>query len=544
MIEILLPSFIIIFLIIVNGIFVAAEFGIAASPRARVAQMAEEGSAAAKRVLDVLRQPALLNRYISTAQIGITIASLGLGMYGEHVVAEWLLGPLEHSGWIGVAAAHTLATIISVAILTYLHVVVGEMVPKSLALQSPSRTAISLTPVMTIAERIFLPLTIFLNTIGDALLRLFGLTADTGSRLISSAELEYIVEESTEGGLLDPTEQIFLENVIDFSERTVSQVMTPRTRMVAIPADATLAEVIAIVEENQHSRYPVYEEDRDHIIGVLHLKDLARALQQEATNTGPLQFSLPDALRSVFFVPETLALEQMLDYFRKEHVQIAIAVDEFGGTAGLVTLEDLVEEIIGEIQDESDSEIAPFTQLDQQTLRVRGDLLLDELNQHYALNLEHDEAETVGGLIMDALGHVAEAGERVEYSGIEFEVEKTEGLAIETALVYLPQPEELEQMATDAATDTGADSANALAPASEGEPSDTVRLTEGDQPTAGPLMVNQHTVTHAAATELAREEQTVDEEQPKRRSSEPKHSDEEIVEQSANRERTEGDGAA
>jgi CBS domain containing-hemolysin-like protein len=256
------------------------------------------------------------------------------------------------------------------------------------------------------------------------------------------------VEESTEGGLLDPTEQIYLENVIDFSERTVFQVMTPRTRMTAIAVTATLDEVMALVRENQHSRYPIYEEDRDHVVGILHLKDLARWLQlnlpklraPESTNT----FALETLMRPAFFVPDTLALEQMLDHFRQEHIQIAIAVDEFGGTAGLITLEDLAEEIIGEIQDESDSEIPPFAEIDPLTLRVRGDLLLDELNQHYELALNHAEAETVGGLIMDALGHMAQAGEHVDYAGVRFVVESMEGLAIETALLYLPIPETID----------------------------------------------------------------------------------------------------
>ncbi len=455
--EILLPLLLILFLIIVNGIFVAAEFGIAATPRARIAQMAESGSIGAQRVLHILRQPKLLNRYISTAQIGITIASLGLGMYGEHVVAEWLVGPLEVYGGIGVAAAHTLATILSVAFLTYLHVVVGEMVPKSLALQSPSRAAVALTGVMQVAERIFLPLTIFLNTIGDAILRLFGLKADSSARLISSAELEYIVEESREGGLLDSVEQIYLENVIDFSERTVFQVMTPRTRMAAIEIMATLDVVMAVVREHQHSRYPVYQEDRDHIVGILHLKDLARWLHDNLATvrekpTGSI-FILEQLMRPAFFIPESLALEQMLDHFRQQHIQIAIAVDEFGGTAGLITLEDLAEEIIGEIQDESDSEIPPFAEIDSLTLRVRGDLLLDELNQHYELKLDHDDAETVGGLIMDALGHMAEPGESVDYAGLRFEVESMAGLAVETALLYLPPPEGEATVRVDMQTD-------------------------------------------------------------------------------------------
>ena len=448
MTEIVIPLLIIFFLIVVNGIFVAAEFGIAASPRVRIAQMAENGSAAAQRVLRILRQPELLNRYISTAQVGITIASLGLGMYGEHVVAEWLLAPLEHLGWIGVAGAHTIATILSVALLTYLHVVFGEMIPKSLALQAPARTAIALTGTMTIADKIFLPLTAVLNKIGDLILQRLGLNADASTRLLSSAELEYIVEESTEGGMLDPTEQIYLENVIDFSERTVFQVMTPRTRMIAIDGSASLDTVMEIMRTNHHSRYPIYEEDRDHIIGVLHVKDLARGLSDKLDTDTTTErtdkeqvippFSLQHMMRPAFFVPETLSLEQMLDHFRQEHIQIAIAVDEFGGTAGLVTLEDLAEEIIGEIQDESDFEIPPFVEIEPLTLRVRGDLLLDELNQHFEIELAHDEAETVGGLIMDALGHVAEVGERIDYAGVNFEVESMEGLAINTALLQLP----------------------------------------------------------------------------------------------------------
>jgi len=442
--EFIIPILLITLLIIVNGIFVAAEFGIAATPRARIAQLAESGSVGAQRVLHILRDAGLLNRYISTAQIGITIASLGLGMYGEHVVADWLLGPLETYGGLGVAAAHTLATVLSVAVLTYLHVVVGEMVPKSLALQSPSRTAVALTGVMQVAQQIFLPLTIFLNKIGDALLRLFGLEADSSARLISSAELEYIVEESTEGGMLDSVEQIYLENVIDFSERTLFQVMTPRTRMSAIESTASLDIVMEAVRENQHSRYPIYQEDRDHIVGILHLKDLARWLHQNLATLRDQpdapSFSLQSLMRPAFFVPDTLSLEQMLDHFRQQHIQIAIAVDEFGGTAGLITLEDLAEEIIGEIQDESDSEIPPFAEIDSLTLRVRGDLLLDELNQHYELKLEHDESETVGGLIMDALGHMAEPGESIDYAGVRFEVESMEGLAVETALLYLPPP--------------------------------------------------------------------------------------------------------
>jgi len=438
--TILLPLLIITLLIVINGLFVAAEFAIAAAPRARVAQMAESGSAAAQRVLMILRHPELLNRYISTAQVGITIASLGLGMYGEHVLADWLLKPLEQWGWLGEAGAHTIATILSVTALTYFHVVIGEMVPKSLALQAADQMAMRLVIIMTLADRLFRPLTIVLNQIGNFLLKLFGFATDVSSRLISSAELEYILEESTKGGLLDPTEQVYLENVLDFSERTIGQVMTPRTRMVALAVDTPLSEVMAMLQEHQHSRYPLFEEDRDHIVGILHIKDLARYIHQADLVENNATFALRALMRPAVFVPDTLSLEQMLERFRQEHVQVAVAVDEFGGTAGLVTLEDLIEEIIGEIQDEFDTELPPFTELGPQLLRVRGDLLLDELNQHYELNLISADVDTVGGLIMTELGHLAQPGESVMHENVRFEVESMDGLAINTALLYLPTP--------------------------------------------------------------------------------------------------------
>ncbi|MEM7538785.1 MAG: hemolysin family protein [Chloroflexota bacterium] len=454
--DILIPLLVIAFLICVNGLFVAAEFAIASVPHTRITQMAESGSAAAQHVAQILKTPDLLNRYISTAQVGITIASLGLGMYGEEVVAEWLVEPLHH-GWfaLGDTAAHTVATIIAVAILTYLHVVVGEMVPKSLALMSPDTTAVALSTTMTWTERIFNPLTSVLNWIGDTLLRLAGMPpASAESNLTSSEELAYIVEESFEGGLLDPTEQLYLENVLDFSDRTLGQVVTPRTSIVGIPVESTYTEVLDTVCDNRYSRYPVYEDDLDHIIGVLYIKDLARYMtgtNGEKTESAPTpnavtdlsaHFNLHTLMREPVIVPETLSLEQLLVQFREGHVQIAVVVDEFGGTDGIVTLEDLVEELIGEIQDEFDEEeIQPIEELAPDLLRVRGDLLLDELNQLYDLALEHDEVDTVGGLVMDELEHVPEPGEQVSYGGATFTVETVDHLRVNTVIVDMKRVE-------------------------------------------------------------------------------------------------------
>jgi putative hemolysin len=262
--------------------------------------------------------------------------------------------------------------------------------------------------------------------------------AAAGERLVSSSDLEYIVVESSEVGLLEPAEQVFLSNVIDFHERSVGQVMTPRTRMVALPVDFVITQALTVIAEERHSRYPVYEKDRDHIVGILHTKDLARRLLLEPNG----DFQLRDILREPVFVPENLALDMMLARFQAEHVQIAVVLDEFGGTAGIVTLEDLAEEIIGEIRDEFDEEIDPFVRIAPDTLRVRGDLLLDELNQHFDLHLDDDEAETVGGLVMTHLGHIAQPGDSVTVNNVTLAVESVEGLAVSTVLLTLPSAPE------------------------------------------------------------------------------------------------------
>lgn len=427
------PILVVTLLIAVNGLFVAAEFAIAASSRPRVAHMAEQGSSAAGHVLEILSSPTRISEYLSTAQVGITVASLGLGMYGEPAIAKWLLPILEEIGLHSEAAAHLIATLLTVSLLTYLHVVLGEMVPKSLALQAADKAAVRLYPFMSVTETLFRPLTAVLNWIGNSILLLLRLPqTDIEARLVTSADLSYIVEESSEGGFLDRSEQVFLENVIDFHERSVGQVMTPRTRMVALPVESNRRATLRAVCSQRYSRFPVFRETRDYIVGVMHLKDMARQLLQADGI-----FSVADIMRPVVFVPESLPLDEMLARFRDERFQIAIVLDEYGGTAGLVTMEDLAEEIIGEIQDEFDEEIEPFQQISPGKLRVRGDLLLDELDQHFDISFDVDDAETVGGLLMFKLGRVPQPGESITIGGIRIEVESVDGLAVDTALIQL-----------------------------------------------------------------------------------------------------------
>jgi len=436
--DVVIPIAIIAALILLNGIFVAAEFALIAVPPTRLTQSAAAGSRLAAQVLAVLRDTDQQNRYLATAQIGITIVSLGLGMYGEHILADWLLIPLQRYTILAEPIAHTIASVLAVAALTYLHVVLGEMVAKSLALQFAEATALRLILPMTLMQRTFSPVISLLNGLGNAVTRLLGVhPAERFSRLFSPDELEIIVEESYAGGLIEPSQQLFIENIFDLKERSVGQVMTPRTRVVGVSVDQSEEEVLQIVCATLHSRYPIYDGSLEQILGMLHIKDLAR---YRVDSEGGFDLRRFAQQRPVPFVPDTVPLDRMLARFRRERISLAVVVDEFGGTAGMITLEDLVEEGVGEIQDEFDTEEIPFERIDERRMRVQGALLLDELNQHFDLKLQDAEVDTVGGLIMSRLGQIPATGDQVTVDGILFVVESVEGRAVQNVCITLPEP--------------------------------------------------------------------------------------------------------
>jgi CBS domain containing-hemolysin-like protein len=433
--SVFVPFVIIALLILLNALFVAAEFSIVGSASTRIAQLAEEGSHLAARVLEILRDLNRQNRYLATAQVGITVASLGLGMYGEHAVADLLVGHVEQIFGLSSTPAAALAAILAILLLTYLHVVFGEMIPKSLALQASETTVLKLHPAMSFMTRLFFPIVFFLNAAGNGFLRLIRIPpASPGRRVMSPDELELVVEESFAGGLIEAEEQLFIENILDLSERTIGQVMTPRNRITGIPASIDKEGLLVLVCEKGYTRYPVFDGNLDQITGILHIKNLTR--QQVHLNE---TFVMSRLVSPVIFVPESVSLEEMLVRFRREGMQMAIVLDEYGGTAGLVTLEDVVEEVVGEILDEFDQEIEPMMPIGPSKLRVRGDLLLDELNQHHHLKLEHPDADTVAGLVMVLLGRMLRPGDTVEYDGARFQVEAVKGLAVQTLLVQLPE---------------------------------------------------------------------------------------------------------
>ena len=440
----LVPVIVIILLIILNGLFVIAEFAIIGVRPSQIDQLANEGNKTAQGVAGILDSPEKQNRYIATAQLGITIASLGLGMYGEPQLAHFIEPYLARL--LGANAHDTLITtagyIIALTLLTYLHIVVGEMVPKSLALAAPDKAVLSISKPMGMMQTIFVWPVRLLNGIGNGLLRLFRIPSAEGqSRLHSPEELELIVSESVEGGLLNKAEEVMIRNIFDFGERQVNQVMTPRNKIEAIAHDAPLPKILQQMADSNYSRLPVYQEDLDHIIGILHVKDLVR-YQTRTKGT----FDIRLMLRPVPVVPENYPVGKLLTTLKRLRTHLAIVLDEFGGTAGIVTLEDLVEEVVGEVRDEFDREKEPLLELAPGVLEIAGDYLLEDLADYADLGDEKNlpDIETVGGLIMTQLGRVPQVGDQVSFHNICFTVLAIDGLAVARARVDYPIDEDTQ----------------------------------------------------------------------------------------------------
>jgi CBS domain containing-hemolysin-like protein len=433
-----IPFIVIALLILINGLFVAAEFAIIGVRPTRIEQLAQDGNRAARSVRDILSDRRKTDRYIAAAQLGITLASLGLGMYAEPAIAHLIENPLHD--WFGLQGAivHTISFLIALAIITYLHVVFGEMVPKSLALQSSERTVLLLTAPMRVAGKLFsIPITI-LNSIGLWTLKLLRVPPPgADSRLYSPDELEMIVLESYAGGMLDERAQELVANLLDFSEERVEQVMMPRTLMTAIPISIAEDELLELFPTTPYSRLPVFEGTIDNIIGMLHLKDLVR--QQLAGEP----FDLQSLLRQVSFVPETLSVKVLLANFKRLHQHMAIVIDEHGGTLGLVTLEDLLEEVVGEVRDEFDTgEEDPLTPVAPGHLIALGTAQLVDLETYVSLPTHEHDVNTVGGLVFAELGRKPKVGDEVGLGTLTFRVKEMQGLTIRQVSVrYEPDPE-------------------------------------------------------------------------------------------------------
>ena len=423
MTEILIPVSVIAALLLANALFVAAEFAIVGAPRATIEHQVSQGSRLARRVLTVMENPRLQDRYIATTQIGISVASLGLGMYGEHWLAERIepwFAALETGDWL---ATHVVASVVAVAVLTYLHIVIGEMVPKALALQRAHKTVLYVSPVIRGLERLILPLVVVLNAVGNGLLRLVGIERTDGEhdRYHTAAELEYIVRESHEGGLLRGESGQILRELFEFGDLTAGEVMVPRVLLAGVPVGATAEELRGIVQAHPHTRYPVYDGDMDHIIGSLHIKEVLRHL----ISGQPI--AARDA-RALPYVPGPAPLDEVLSGMRRHRAQMAVVMDQHGGTAGLVTMEDLFEEVVGEI-DEGRAR-GPITHVAEGRLRVRGTVRLDEAWEALGRSVEHPKVTTISGLVLLELGRPAVKGDVVTWNDVRIEVLSVAGRGV------------------------------------------------------------------------------------------------------------------
>jgi CBS domain containing-hemolysin-like protein len=413
----------VVLLVLANAFFVAAEYSLVRIRRTRVAELTAQKKPNARWVERALRH---LDRSIATTQLGITMAGLALGWIAapalsglfEPIVGLFPQLPQED-------LARGLSAALAFAVITGVTVVIGELTPKGIALHDPERTALAVARPLYFVGWIFRPFIAVLTRAGNLVLRLLRLPPASGGEGVHSVEeLKMIVSASAEGGVVEDEEEEMLRAVFDFGGTLVRRVMVPRTEVVAVPAEAPLAEVIRIAGEHPFSKLPVYEGSLDHVIGVVHVKDLLRLSAAE----GPGAPIARDAMRETIYVPETTFITTLLARFRRRRQHIAIVLDEYGGTAGVVTLSDLMEEIVGEVSDPFDEpELQP---LPDGTALIDGLATIEEVNERFDLHLDDPNYDTLAGFVIGRLGRLAQVGDQVVVDRVELRVEAMDGLRI------------------------------------------------------------------------------------------------------------------
>ncbi len=422
----------ILFLVALNAFFTSVEFASVAARRTRIELLAEEGNSAAKIVKGWLENPASRSRLIAACQLGITIVSLALGALGENTFQQLLAPTFDRLAIASsikslAAVLAALPLIISLIIISSIHVVLGEQVPKVATLHQPERVALLGAQPMRLFSSVFKWFIDALDWATKLILRLFGLQVVGGHSLIYTVdELKQIISESEEGGVLEAPEREMLESVFDFGELLVRQVMVPRTEIIAIEAETKLDEIIALVKQYSYTKLPVYETDLDQIVGILHVKDVLKVMDQPDCQ----ETSARELARETIYIPETLPVNELLHQFRHNRQHIAIVLDEFGGTAGLVTLEDLLEEIVGEVSDQFDVSTPEIQNQPDGSVLIDGLTLIEAVNQQLGLNLSDPHYDTIAGYFLGKLGRIPKIGDAVESGGVQLKVESMDGLRI------------------------------------------------------------------------------------------------------------------
>jgi len=401
-------------LLLLNAFFVAAEYGLVTARRTRITELRDQGNHRARLVLRITANPP---RFIAAMQLGVTITSLAIGALGEPLFSH-IFEPIP-------------ATIISIAlaflVITYLHVVIGELVPKGIALGHAESTALIVSRPVSWFFVLMRPLIWTLQHSSDAVLRLLGLEPPGEERsALSEAELKMLLDRSTESGELEQQEQEMLYKVFDFADKEVSEVMVPRPDVVALSIDLPPEECLAAVIDSPYTRYPVYRETLDNVVGILHVRDLFSAL----VDRGIANVAVEEIVRDAYIVPETKDLAAMLTEFRRTNQHMAIVVDEYGAMQGIVTLEDLLEEIVGEIEDEFDLPDESIERVDDDTIRIAGTFPIDDFNEQFGTGLTDEDYHTLGGFVFGLLGRAPEAGDSIDFDGMRFDVLEVEGSRI------------------------------------------------------------------------------------------------------------------
>jgi CBS domain containing-hemolysin-like protein len=420
-------------LVLINAFYVAAEFSTVSARRSKLTQLASEGNSLANILLPIVRDPHKLDTYIAACQIGITASSLVVGFYGQAQLTPVLAPLLTKYTGLSPGAAQTITASGVLIFLTGLQVLFGELVPKSIAIQFPEKLAMYTAMPMQWSTILFKPLIWLFNGSGQLILRMTGMTAMTEPvHIHAPQEIMMLFEESSDGGLLDDVERRLLLNSLQLRQLSVRQVMIPRNRMLSASVGLNNEELLSVLAKSPYSRLPLYSGSIDNIVGIIHLKDLLCLKVQTK------QQDVKEAMRPVLFVPETMPVDEVFTNLQNKRYHVAIVLDEYGGTSGIVTIEDLIEEIFGELQDEFDTDTTPpILLLSDNMIQVRGDVLVSELNEVMDLHLPCIDIDTIGGLVLSTLGRVPNKGEKVDFGDISCIVEKMDGYGVTAIRIEL-----------------------------------------------------------------------------------------------------------
>ena len=406
-------------LVALNGFFVAAEFALVRVRESRIVQLEQEGSARAGVVHGALRD---LDAYLSVSQVGITIASLALGWVGEPAVSALIAPGLQALGIENESLIELIAVVLGFAIITYAHLVFGEQAPKYFSIQRAEETALWISRPLRLFMFLFRPIVWLVNTSTNFVLRPWGIRLGEGMEAHSEEELRIMISSSTSSGVLEPQEREYLNNVFDFGDTVAREIMVPRPDIEALPSSAPLEELVDRAAFGRYTRYPVYEDDLDHVLGAVHVKDLFRAAKEDGET-----FDLEPLIRECLVVPENKRIEEILREFQRRTLQMAIVIDEWGSVEGLVTIEDVLEEIVGEIQDEFDEDEAAIEALDENTYAIDGRIPITDVNEYFSIDLPTEDFDTIGGYVLGSLGRPPEPGDTVDADGATLRVKSVDG---------------------------------------------------------------------------------------------------------------------